>query len=573
MKRRMATIMVSDIVGYSAMMEKAEERTIERLGNCQALIAKKVDLLDGRIFSTAGDATLAEFPSAINAVRCAVEIRSGLAGIDGSSDEPMKMRFGLHLADVVVRGKNLVGDGVNLATRIEQAAEPDNILVSGVLFDNVRRNSPFIFEDLGEKAFKNISEPIHIYCVRGEMGRHRLQAAPTRMDSAREKRPCSIAVLPFHAPGDDDNQRVLAEGLTEELIVELGRFRRLSVISRSASFALVGTPMESAKVGDALGVKYILEGQVRKIGDRIRVSLTLSDTDTGSVIWSDKILRPFDELLELLDETVRKIAATVFGRMEDASMVIARRKPPENMTAFECLLCGIDHHRLGGVTEDNIREAVKWFTRAIEADPNYAAAYAWRVCSSSWLPDCDLDAAERDIRRALELDPHDPEANRIMASFELLKGNFEGARAHSHRAMQLNPSDAYIKARCASILTYVDESERALALLDEAEALDPFLPVWCIEERGIALYALNRYQEALEALSGLVFQTRRSRLYQAAALVALGKADDARRLVREAMAGSANLTVSGFMFEERYRDCGKQQELRRRLEEAGLPPS
>jgi adenylate cyclase len=148
MKRRMATIMVSDIVGYSAMMEKAEERTIERLGNCQALIAKKVDLLDGRIFSTAGDATLAEFPSAINAVRCAVEIRSGLAGIDGSSDEPMKMRFGLHLADVVVRGKNLVGDGVNLATRIEQAAEPDNILVSGVLFDNVRRNSPCHVHDM-----------------------------------------------------------------------------------------------------------------------------------------------------------------------------------------------------------------------------------------------------------------------------------------------------------------------------------------------------------------------------------------------------------------------------------------
>jgi adenylate cyclase len=244
---------------------------------------------------------------------------------------------------------------------------------------------------------------------------------------------------------------------------------------------------------------------------------------------------------------------------------------PENMTAFECLLRGLDHHRLGGVTDENAREAVKWFTKAIEADPNYAAAYAWRVCSGSWLPEFDFERGERDARRALELDPCDPEAHRIMGSFELLKENHDRAAALNRMAVELNPSDAYLKARCANVATYTGEPTRSLALLDEAEALDPFLPVWCIEERGVALYALDRYEAALEAHGKLPLQTHRSRLYGAAALIALNRPDEARKLVKEAIASKPGLTASGFMFNERYRDLQKRRELRRRLEEAGLP--
>ena len=378
--------------------------------------------------------------------------------------------------------------------------------------------------------------------------------------------------MPFLTAGTSDDQRVLAEGLTEEVIVELGRFRRLNVSSRSASFALIGTQMDIVKIGEMLGVRYLLEGQIRQIADRIRVSMTLSDTETGSVVWSDKILRPFDELLVLLDEIVRKIAATVFGRVEGANLVLARRKPPENMTAFECLLRGIDHHRLGGITPDNAREAVKWFTKAIEADPTYAAAYAWRTCSASWLSEFDFESGVRDVNRALELDPHDPEANRIMAAVDLLQGNFDGARLHSQRAMELNPSDAYIKARSAGILTYLGEPERALTLLDEADALDPFLPVVCLDERGVTLYALDRFQDALNAFSALAFQTTRSRLYRAAALIALTRKDDARKVIREAMAGGIALSVGGFMHEESYRHSERRQILCERLIEAGLPP-
>jgi tetratricopeptide (TPR) repeat protein len=241
------------------------------------------------------------------------------------------------------------------------------------------------------------------------------------------------------------------------------------------------------------------------------------------------------------------------------------------MTAFECLLRGIDHHRLGGVLEENSREAVRWFSRAIEADPDYASAYAWRVCAASDLPEFNFDESEPDIRRALELDPCDAEANRIRSFFELLKDNFAEAEALMRRAMELSPSDAYIKARCAGISTYIGEGENSLKLVDEAEALDPLLPVWCVEERGIAYYALERYEEALQALGKLVFQTFRSRLYRAASLMALGRLAEAEKLVKEAIASKPNLTASGFMMKERYRDRGVRQLLRRRLREAGLP--
>ena len=287
--------MVGDIVGYSAMMERAEEQMGERLASCQALILDKVALLDGRVFKTAGDAALAEFPSAVNAVRSAFEIRTALAGMQEPASEPLKMRFGLHFADVMVQGDDLIGDGVNLAARIQAAAEPDSIYVSGALFDQVRRNSAFVFDDIGPREFKNISEPIHLYRVRGEIGPHRLQLAPSQLPTAKQRRPASVAVLPFRASEED---RYLAEGLTKELIVELGRFHRLSVSSRTgrqqAIFHLDGTPavaisgredqiIPSAHTANAKGFRVeIIEGaghmvqmeQASKVNALIKAQIT-----------------------------------------------------------------------------------------------------------------------------------------------------------------------------------------------------------------------------------------------------------------------------------------------------------
>jgi lipoprotein NlpI len=240
------------------------------------------------------------------------------------------------------------------------------------------------------------------------------------------------------------------------------------------------------------------------------------------------------------------------------------------MTAYEFLLRGLEYHRLGGVTEEYTRKAVYWFERAIEADPNFARPRAMLVCATSGLPEFDLDEGIRSVERALELDPNEPEANRIMGSIKMLIGEFDAARQYHEKAMSISPSDAYIKARSAAYYNFVGESERALELLDEAGELDPFLPVWCVEERGAALYALDRFEEAIEASRGLPFQTWRSRIYRAASRAALGKIDRARRIIAEAVASAPDLTTEYVRQHETYRDPEVTRTLIERLTAAGL---
>ena len=573
MERRLTTILAADVVGYSRRMEQAEEATAALLESCQETISKAVSAGGGRVFNRAGDAALAEFASPINAVRAAVNIREELAGQESANAAALQLRFGLHLADVMVSGDDLIGDGVNLAARIEQAAEPDTICVSQALFDQIKRHSPFAFEDLGEQQFKNISEPLRIYRVRGQMPNHRLQSAPTLSDGLKPKatEPNSIAVLPFACKGTDDDQAYLAEGLTEEIIQELARFRKLHVASRSASFVYANSKVDPAKVARQLGVTYVLEGQVRRLGSQVRLSLELISGQTGTAIWTNRLDREFDDLFDLMDDATREIAATILGRVETDAIETARRKRPENMTAYDFMLRGLDKHRAGCITYENCRQATSWFDRAIAADPTYGPAYAWRICASSWLPEFNLEREKHYIDRALELDPNNPEAQRIMGVVQMINGDFEAGRYHHERAMELSPCDAYIMARSASFFTFNGQPDRATETIERAIKLDPLLPVWCVEERGIALFGADRYQDAIEALNELPFQSYRSRLYQCAALMALGRADDARRAMQQALATNKELTATWFMLKECWRDLDYRAQIKTSLIAAGLP--
>lgn len=303
------------------------------------------------------------------------------------------------------------------------------------------------------------------------------------------------------------------------------------------------------------------------------MSLSLAETDKGQIVWSHRIEQPFEALLDTVDDVVAQIAATVIGRVEEADIVEARRKRPESMSAYECHLRGLEFHRLGGVTDDNLREAIKWFDRAIEADVNFGRPYAMKVCAISGLPGFDSEEGERTMHRALELDPNDPEANRIMGSVQMAKGDFQAARRYHEKAMELSPNDAYIKGRSAAFYIFFGMPERALELLDEAEALDPYLPVWCAEERGVAFYVQGRYREAVERLSALPFQTRRSRLYQIASRMALGETEEAQRLTRSALAAQPDLNAAFVRSQEYYRDRAILEELLERLYAAGVPQS
>jgi adenylate cyclase len=346
MKRRIATILVADIVGYSAMMEADEEGTALRLAGWRELIDAEIAKCDGRVFKAMGDAVLAEFASPINALRCAFNIRSGLTLAGRSDDHPLRMRFGLHLADVLINNDDLIGDGINLAARIQQSSDPDAIDISAALFEQIRRNSPFAFDDRGEQSFRNIAEPIRIYRLRGEMGRHVYQIAPTQPEPIRAKRPYSLAVMPIEAASDDEDRRYLADGIAEELILELSRFKKLFVISRSATRTLSANDRDPHVAGIRFGVRYVLAGALRQVGAQIRLSLTLSETETGSVVWSDRLNDSLQRLVERLDDVVSRIASTVLGRIEESDIAAARRTKPESMTAFDFHLRGLAHHGL-----------------------------------------------------------------------------------------------------------------------------------------------------------------------------------------------------------------------------------
>ena len=567
--------MAADIVGYSARMERAEEETAKLMLAFQDSMTRKVESLGGRVFSRAGDSAFAEFSSPVNAVVCAVNVRNveDLVPHAAAEDVRPQLRIGVHLADVIVTESGLTGDGVNITARIQQSARPDDIWVSESLFNQVRRHSPFSFEDLGPQRFKNISEPIRVFRLAGEAPSHRYEQIHVgERPASGQVRESSIAVMPFAVLSADEELRYLADGLTEDIIVELSRFRKLKVVSCSASFAYEGKPIDPGRVGRELGVRYVLEGRIRGGGNSVLVSLKLMNCQSGETIWADRIVRPVGDAFEVIEVIVQKVAATVVGRVEAADMEAVRRKPPSNLSAYDCVLRGLEYHRMGGVTDANQRKAVEWFDRAIEADRDYGVAYAWRICAASNLPDFNFDENFPYIQRALELDENNAEAHRIMGNIYLQSGNLDVAEHHLDRAMRLSPSDAYIKAKAASLFTYKGDPERALALIEEAQALDPFLPAWSVAERGVALYALDRFEESHKAFSTIPFSTERTNLYDAAALAALGRIEAARAAVTHALTMRPTLTTAQFMQLEQFSDQKRREELRQRVGLAGLPP-
>ena len=567
MQRRLAAIMVADFVDSTSAMESDEERAVTCVTACMKTVGDVVARHEGRVFNTAGDAVLAEFSSPVNALRAAMEARNAIAAVPGATAGDM--RFGLHLADVVVMGGDLRGDGVNVAARVQSAAEAGEIDVTGALYDYVRRVSPCAFEQVGERKFKGVSEPIRVYRVGSAIDRHRFQSAPTRNAPPSPIHPNSVAVTPFStATSSDQDQSFLAEGLTDDLTLELGRLKSLFVSSRSAATALA--TRDPVEIGKSLGVRFVVAGSVRKLGSHVRLNISLVETEQGRLIWSERIQRPFDEILDVIDEITARVAATAFGRIEQAELAAARLKRPENMSAYEYYLIGLDKHRLGGLADHYFHEAMQWFERSMEADASFGRPFAMHVCASASLPDFDLGIGEKQVAHALDLDPTDPEAHRIMGAIKLKGGDFVASRHHHERAIELAPNDAYTIGRCAAFYLYAGEPERALRLLDRAEALDPFLPVWITEERVASLYVLGRYDEMFAVARALPFQTRRTLIYRIAARTVQGEIERARQLVLQALALDQSLSADYIRTQELFRDRTIVDKLVERACAAGL---
>src|ERR1700758_41703 len=415
--RRLAAILAADVAGYSRLMGADEEGTLERLK------ALRHDLLDpkiaehhGRIVKTTGDGLLVEFASVVDAVRCAVAMQQVMPERDTSvaAQRRIELRIGINLGDVIVEGDDLYGDGVNIAARIEALADAGGVFVSHTVYDHIRDRLPFVFEDLGEQQVKNIARPVRVYRVRAARPAGKSPPAPAPALLTLPDKP-SLAVLPFQNMTGDPEQEYFVDGMVEEITTAISRLPWLFVIARNSSFTYKGRAVDVKQVARELGVRYVLEGSVRKGGNKVRITGQLIDTTTGAHIWADRFDGSLDDVFELQDQVASSVAGAIEPKLRQSEIERASRKPTANLTAYDLYLRALaqSYH----YTEEGFTEAVALARQALAIDPAYtpaAALVGWcRMLqrSQGWgaLSDQDIGDACRLARQVLEAERDDAE--------------------------------------------------------------------------------------------------------------------------------------------------------------------
>jgi len=581
-ERRLAAVLAADMVGYSRLMEVDETGTLARLKT------HRIELIDpciaknrGRIIKTTGDGMLVEFYSVADAVLCAAEIQRRMArrNVDVSPSRWIQLRIGINLGDVIVEENDIFGDGVNVAARLEMLAEPGGICVSGAVREQVGdRLDQIAFEDLGEQAVKNIARPIRVFRIRLE------QDPTTAPESAKDaaaatatvKKP-SIAVLPLANMSGDPEQELFADGLTEDIITELSRFHDLLVISRNSTFVHKGKAVKVQEVAREFGVDYVLEGSVRKAGDRIRVTVQLIDAETDRHVWAERYDRELADIFTIQDEMTRAIVATLPGRVEAATHDRAKRKPTGNMAAYECVLTAkVLHHRS---TRDDNAEARRLLDRALAFDPNYAHAHAWKACvlGQTWVYDwCDdreatmlQVAAELDI--ALGLDDNDSDVHRILAALNLTRKDHDKAAYHQERALALNPNYDIVVVQQGEFLTWLGRPEEGIDWIKKAMRLNPYHPERFWNHLGRACYCAEKYADAAEAFSRITRPDHTHHAFLAATFAQMGNAVAATAHAAEVLKREPKFSVAIYLATQHYKRDVDRQRHEDGLLKAGLP--
>ena len=546
--RRLAAVLAADIVGYSRLMERDEQGTLDRLrAHRKELIEPLVAEQGGRVVKLMGDGVLCEFGSAVHAVRCAVLMQQGLAEREAgvADDEKIRLRIGINLGDVIHEEGDVYGDGVNLAARLEALAEPGGICMARNIHNQVKGKLPYRFEPMGRHRVKNIAEPVEVWRVApGEVAAHRptkrwwwhptaaaaaaifllvvagglggwwwyASRSPVRdpADAGGQLLPDkpSVAVLPFDNLSGDERLGRLTDGMVEDVITDLSRFRELFVIARNSTFVYKGKAVDVRQVGEELGVKYVLEGSVQSDGQRLRVTAQLVDAVSGNHVWSERYDRPLDELFAVQDEVTRKIAASLsgsYGALARAQRDTARRKPPRNLLAYDYYLLGVEQKHF--FTRESNKKAQELFHRALELDPTFARAYidlaytynietdnGW---GESWQQ--SMDNTREAARKALVLDPYDSRGYIILGTYYQYLNDFERALAEFDKAFELNPNDAEGLAPATIALVRLGQPERALEAIERFTRLDPRFPDWYYGQLRDAYFHNRRFEDAIAA--------------------------------------------------------------------------
>ena len=578
-RRRLAAILAADVVGYSRLMEVDEAGTLARLKTVRLeLIDPAITKCKGRIIKTTGDGLLVEFQSVTEALRCAVEFQERMArrNRDMAASRALLYRIGINLGDVIVEDDDIFGDGVNVAARLESLAEPGGICISAAVRDQVADRLPVEFQDLGDQHVKNISRPIRVFKVvlDGQAGEPADGAQSSPQSGVRKP---SIAVLPFVNMSGDPEQEFFADGLTEDIITELSRFRQLLVISRNAVFVHKGKPVKAQQVAREFGVDYVVEGSVRKAADRVRVTVQLIDGQTETHVWAERYDRKLEDIFAIQDEVTASIVATLFGRVEAARHDRVHRKPTGSMAAYECVLTGKVLHHWSN-RESNV-QAIDMLNRAIELDPNYAHAHAWKACvtGQAWLhgwsedPDQSLRVIADELQIALSLDDNDADVHRILAAVKLNFNEIDKAVYHQGRALELNPNSDLIVVQQGELLTWLGHPTEGIEWIRRAMRLNPYHPERFWSHLGRAQYTGRCYADAIGSYSRLTKPDHGHHAFLAAASAQLGNRISAEAHGREVLARQANFTVAGFLQTLHYHQPADAEHVREGLLKAGLP--
>jgi TolB-like protein len=544
-ERKLAAIFAADIAGYSRLMARDEIGTLARLKACRAIIDELIASHRGRIFNTAGDSVVADFASPVDAVQCAVAVQEAIvaenAGV--TADEPMQFRIGVHVGDVMVDGENLLGDGVNIAARLESLAEPGAICVSAAAHDHIGNKLSLGFDDLGDQQVKHIAQAIRVYRVQtGKPGAQPVAALPL------PDKP-SIAVLPFQNMSGDPEQEYFADGMVEEIITALSRIRWLFVIARNSSFSYKGQSPDIKQVGRELGVRYVLEGSVRKGGNRVRITGQLIDAITGTHLWADRFDGLIEDVFELQDKVASSVAGVIEPALQAAETARSARRPTADLTAYDLYLRA---YAMVLSSAKQAPEALRLLEQAIERDPHYGPALAWAAqCCQRLLADDRSEDREADAlkgadfsRRALEVADDEPGilANAAFA-LAYLGEDIGAMMALVDRALTLNPNFARGWYISGVLRLMAGQPDIAIEHHEASLRLSPRARVgMSLFSIGQAHFLSRRFDEAVpKLLLGIQENPSFPEPYRilAACYAHMGRLDEAREIVKQLRAVTA----------------------------------
>ena len=571
-RRKLAAILAADVVGFSKLMGENEDRTLRNLKACRSLTDEAIKLNHGRIFGSAGDSVIAEFASPVDAVVAATEFQRNLRDRnEGVSDEDqMLFRVGLNLGDVIIEGDNLYGDGVNVAARLEASAEPGGITLSGKFHDEVSRKLDMSFISTGEQVMKNITNPVPTYKIEVSALTKPEASSKTEpiietsaedhgynSDQALDDKPPAIAVLPFANMSGDPDQEYFADGITEDIITNLSLWKTFPVISRNSSFTFKNKSVNLKDVSDELKARYIVEGSVRKGGNRIRITAQLIDAYSDHHLWSKKWDRNIDDIFEVQDEVSASIAAQVNPALGSYETERIERSKPNNFNAWEYYLKSLQMFNERSFTDgkdDNLAKSRELCEKAIELDPGLTHGHSMlaRICLQELFQFINEDSEKtlndmfEHSKKASELDPQNPVAALMTSTYYFFKGKFKQSRKYAEKAVELNPSYPEAHMRLAQSITHSGDyvnSEESLRKSVELNPLDPDV-IW---HKGCFFFiymGLKEFQKAFELIEECIEEQPKSGSYKgfkASVMGHLNKGDEAKKALNEYLELRPNL--------------------------------